>query len=177
MNVAVFCSSTVQSDGYVAPARELAEGLAQRGHGLVWGGSGTGLMGVVASAMREGGGRIVGVSLELWREDNDEDAHEMLMVETLGERKAAMLERADAVVVLPGGLGTLDELTEVVELKRNGVHDKPIVVLNTAGFYDGLRMLCRRMSEDGFLRAPIEDCADFVASPAEALERLERIAA
>jgi uncharacterized protein (TIGR00730 family) len=177
MNVAVFCSSAELSDGYVTPARELAEGLARRGHGLVWGGSNTGLMGVVASAIHEGGGRIVGVSLEIWREDNHADAHEMLMVETLGERKAAMLERSDAVVVLPGGLGTLDELTEVIELKRNGVHDKPIVVLNTAGFYDGLRALCRRMSEDGFLRDPIEHYADFIASPDEALERLERVTA
>lgn len=80
------------------------------------------------------------------------NADEMIIAKTLGERKAGMLERADVIVVLPGGLGTLDEATEVLELKKQHHHDKPVIILNTAGFYDGLKFQLKRMSDEGFLK-------------------------
>lgn len=172
MNVCIFCASGDVAEPYVSSAREFAEGLAIRRHGLVWGGSNTGLMRVVASAVQAGGGRICGVSLELWQELNRPDADEMLIAKTLAERKAAMLERSDALAILVGGLGTLDELTEVIELRRQDVHSKPIIVLNTNGFYDGLRQQFRRMHADGLLPVPVDRYVTFVETPQSALEAL-----
>ena len=75
----------------------------------------------------------------------------MLFADDLAERKALLLARSDAVVAMAGGLGTLDEVTEILELKKHGLHDKPVVLLNTAGFYDGLMLQLRRMEEEGSL--------------------------
>jgi predicted Rossmann-fold nucleotide-binding protein len=75
----------------------------------------------------------------------------------LGERKAMLLARSDAIVVMAGGLGTLDEATEVLELKKHGLFDKPVILLNTAGFYDGLILQLRRMDADGFLPVPLSE--------------------
>lgn len=79
----------------------------------------------------------------------------MVFADDLAERKALLLAQADAVVVMAGGLGTLDEVTEILELKKHGLHDKPVVLLNTAGFYDGLTLQLRRMEEEGFLPVPL----------------------
>jgi uncharacterized protein (TIGR00730 family) len=175
VKVCIFCSSGDVAERYATCARHFAEGLAERGHSLVWGGSNIGLMEVVASAVQGGGGQIVGVALELWQDANRQDADEMLIVKTLGERKAAMLERSDVLVILVGGLGTLDELTEVIELRRQEVHNKPIIVLNTGGFYDGLREQFRRMHDEGFLPVAVERYVTFVETPEAALEQLENL--
>ena len=111
-------------------------------------------MKVVADGVQEAGGRLVGVSVDFlpprpaaaptrWSSPGD-----------LAERKALLLAQADAVVVMVGGTGTLDEATEILELKKHGLHDKPVVLLNTAGFYDGLEQQFRRMDAEGFLPAP-----------------------
>lgn len=173
MNVCVFCSANDLADEYVEAGRTFARHLAERGHTLIWGGTNTGLMEVIASAVQAGGGRIIGVSLELWREVTRPDADEMVIAATLGERKAAMLERSDALAMLVGGFGTFDEITEVVELKRQGAHAKPIVVLNTAGFYDGLRQQLERMEAEGFLSSPVASYLGFADTPDEAIGYLE----
>jgi uncharacterized protein (TIGR00730 family) len=173
VNVCVFCSANDLADEYVEAGRTFARHLAERGHTLIWGGTSTGLMDVIASGVQAGGGRIIGVSLELWREVTRADADEMVIAATLGERKAMMLERSDALAMLVGGLGTFDEITEVVELKRQGAHDKPIVILNTAGFYDGLERQLQRMEDEGFLSAPVADYLGFAATPDEAIGYLE----
>ena len=82
----------------------------------------------------------------------------MPFAKDLAERKALTLARADAIVVMAGGLGTLDEATEILEQKKHGLHNKPVVLLNTAGFYDGLTIQLRRMEEEGFLPVPLADC-------------------
>ncbi len=173
MIVCVFCSATDLDEVYVAPVVDFAKGLASRGHDLVWGGSDTGLMKVVATGVQDGGGRIFGVSMELLAHKARKNADEMVVAKSLGERKATLLSRADAVVVLVGGVGTLDEATEIIELKKHRVHEKPIVFLNTAGFYDGLREQLIRMGKDGFLPRPLPELVTFALEPMEALDYLE----
>src|ERR1044072_9241803 len=118
MNVGVFCSASDLSEKYVLPARQLAKLIAEHGHSLVWGGSDTGVMKVMADGVQAGGGKIFGVSVEILRARARPDADEMVFAKDLGERKAMLLARSDAVVVLPGGLGTLDELSEILELRK-----------------------------------------------------------
>ncbi|MEZ0090633.1 TIGR00730 family Rossman fold protein [Streptacidiphilus sp. EB129] len=173
MNITVFCSAFVLDERYTKPAREFARLLGERGHTLVWGGSHAGLMGVIADEAKAAGARLVGISVELLSHKTYQGADELVTTRDLAERKAALLARADAVVVLVGGLGTLDEATEVLELKKHGLHDKPIVLLDTEGFYDGMRTQLRRMEAEGFLPRPLDELARFAADAAEVLDYLE----
>jgi uncharacterized protein (TIGR00730 family) len=176
VHICVFLSAADLDARYTGPAREFAELLGAGGHALVWGGSDTGLMKIVADGVRETGGRLVGVSVEAFRHLARADADEMVVTKDLGERKALLLSRSDAIVVMAGGLGTLDEATEVLELKKHGLHDKPVVLLNSAGFYDGLVMQLRRMEADGFLPVPLGELVfvtdDLVAALARVTEAM-----
>ncbi|MDH6128723.1 TIGR00730 family Rossman fold protein [Kitasatospora sp. GP82] len=173
MNITVFCSAYSLDERYTVPAAEFARLLGEHGHTLVWGGSHAGLMGLLADGVKEAGGRLVGISVELLAHKTYEGADELVMTRDLAQRKAELLERADAVVVLVGGLGTLDEVTEVLELKKHGLHDKPVVVLDPTGFYEGLRTQLERMDTEGFLPRPLAELITFAADPAEALAHLE----
>lgn len=174
MNVCVFLSAADLDERYTAPAREFAELIGRGGHTLVWGGSDAGLMKVVADGVRESGGRLVGVSVEFLRSFARDDADEMVITRDLAERKAQLLAKSDALVVLPGGLGTLDEATDILELRKHGLHDKPVVLLNTAGFYDGLVLQLRRMADEGFLPVPLTQLVHPATDPASAIGYLER---
>ncbi|MGW0736880.1 LOG family protein [Streptomyces sp. NPDC002851] len=175
MNICVFLSAADLDDRYTRPAREFAERLGKAGHTLVWGGSEAGLMKVVADGVQEKGGRLVGVSVEFLSEKARPVTapDEMVITKNLADRKALLLAKADAVVIMVGGTGTLDEATEILELKKHGRTDKPVVLLNTAGFYDGLRTQFRRMEDEGFLPVPLSDLVFFADEPAEALAWLE----
>ncbi|KQV17362.1 MULTISPECIES: TIGR00730 family Rossman fold protein [unclassified Kitasatospora] len=173
MNITVFCSAYSLDEKYTAPAAEFARLLGEGGHTLVWGGSHAGLMGLLADGVKEAGGRLVGISVEFLAHKTYEGADELVMTRDLAERKAQLLARADALVVLVGGLGTLDEITEVLELKKHALHDKPVVVLDTEGFYGGLRTQLERMDVEGFLPRPLAELITFAAEPAEALALLE----
>ena len=177
MNICVFLSAADLDERYTRPAREFAELIGNGGHTLVWGGSDTGLMKVVADGVRETGGRLVGVSVAFLREWARQDADEMVFADDLAARKALLLARADAVVVMAGGLGTLDEVTEILELRKHGLHDKPVVLLNTADFYDGLIIQLRRMEDEGFLPVPVADLVYFADQGADALAYLTDVVA
>jgi uncharacterized protein (TIGR00730 family) len=174
MNICVFLSAADLDERYTRPAREFAELIGKGGHTLVWGGSDTGLMKVVADGVRETGGRLVGISVGCLRAWARKDADEMVIAEDLAERKALLLARSDAVVVMAGGLGTLDEATEILELKKHGLHEKPVVLLNTAGFYDGLALQLRRMEQEGFLPVPPAELVFFADDGVDALAHLEQ---
>ena len=174
MNVCVFLSAADLDERYTGPAREFAELLGRGGHTLVWGGSDAGLMKVVADGVREAGGRLVGVSVEFLRSFARDDADEMVITRDLAERKAQLLAKSDAIVVMPGGLGTLDEATEILELRKHKLHDKPVVLLNTAGFYDGLMLQLRRMEDEGFLPVPLAGLVHSADGPSDAIAYLER---
>ncbi|OMC32734.1 Rossman fold protein, TIGR00730 family [Mycolicibacterium fortuitum] len=174
MNICVFLSAADLDERYTEPARAFAELLGKGGHILVWGGSDKGLMKVVADEVQASGGRLVGISVEFLRQQARVGADEMVITADLSERKAVLLERSDALMVMPGGLGTLDEATEILELRKHRRHDKPVVLLNTAGFYDGLVIQLRRMEQDGFLPVPLDELVFVAEEPDAAMEYLER---
>ena len=173
MNVTVFCSAADVGPAYTAAARAFAALIARRGHTLVWGGSNMGTMRLIADAAQEAGGRIVGISVEPLRDRARPSADEMIVTRDWPERRALLLARGDAVAVLPGGLGTLDEATEVLEYKKQNQHRKPVVFLNIDGFYDGMRVQLERMDREGFLPGPVADYVFFAATPEEAVAYIE----
>lgn len=156
--ICVFCGASLGvRPVYRATAEQLGRELARRGIGLVYGGGDHGLMGTVAAATREGGGTVLGiiprglVGLEL---DADEpgDAHaELHVVGSMHERKAEMEEAADAFCVLPGGLGTLEEVVEVLSWAQLGLHHKPIGLLDVEGYYQPFLRLLSHQVREGFL--------------------------
>lgn len=176
MNICVFLSAADLDERYTVPAREFAGLLGKGGHTLVWGGSDCGLMKVVADGVQEAGGRLVGVSVEFLAAKARAGADEMVFAKDLAERKALMLATSDAIVVMVGGTGTLDEATEILELKKHGKHTKPVVLLNAAGFYDGLKEQFRRMEAEGFLPVPLTDLVFFAEDGVSALAYLEESA-
>jgi len=169
MNICIFCSASDVDKKYTDAARELATLIARGGHTLVWGGSNKGTMKVIADTAQAAGGKIVGITMELLRASARQNADEMLVMKNLGERKAKLLERSDAIVVLPGGLGTLDEITETMELKKHNVHNKAIVFLNTDGFYDGFKLQLERMNKEGFLPRALSEILFFADTPQDAM--------
>ncbi len=174
MNICIFCSAADVDEKYVAVTEVLGKLIAENGHSLVWGGSYVGLMKVIADAVLSGGGRLVGVSVEKFRDNAHPSADEMYFATDLTERKTVLLQKSDAFVALVGGTGTLDEISEMIELKKYGKHQKPIVVLNTDGFYDGLKNIFERMHREGFLYFPLEDIVHFAKEPEEAIAYIER---
>lgn len=172
MNIGVFLSAADLGKQYTEPAREFGRLLGDGGHTLVWGGSESGLMKVVADAVQEAGGRLVGVSVVFLQDKARAGADEMVVTADLAERKAELLRRSDAIVVMVGGTGTLDEATEILELKKHGLHGKPVVLLNSGGFYDGLELQLRRMDAEGFLPLPLSELVHFAADGADALAYL-----
>jgi uncharacterized protein (TIGR00730 family) len=152
--VCVFCGSSAGLDPeFTRQARELGKGLARRGLGMVYGGGRRGLMGQAADAALEAGGRVTGVipralvDLEL--------AHTGLssleVVSSMHERKARMAALSDAFIALPGGYGTLEEFFEVITWAQLGLHAKPLALLNTAGYYDGLLGFMEKAVDQGFI--------------------------
>lgn len=174
MNICVFLSAADLDERYVGPARELAELLGKSGHTLVWGGSEVGLMKVVADGVQAAGGRLSGVSVEFLSHVVRQDCDEMVITKDLGERKALLLDKADAVIMLVGGTGTLDETTDILELKKHELCDKPVVAVNTAGFYDGLRTQLERMEAEGFLPVPLSQLIHFADTSKDALDYVEQ---
>ena len=149
----VYCASSRQLDRkYHNVAEEVGRGLVARGWGLVYGGGNVGLMGTIAHAVKAAGGHVVGVIPEFMiaRELAFHNADELITVTTMRERKRQMEERAAAFLTLPGGLGTLEELTEIMTLRYVNLVHKPVVLLNQDGFYDDLLRFFERMTEEKF---------------------------
>lgn len=154
MYIGIFCASADQiHEAYFKDATELGKGIAARGWGIVYGGTNCGLMCGIAEAVLADGGKVVGVIPECIRERGvaAEGITELVMAPDMKERKQLMRERADAFIALPGGWGTLEEITEVVTLKQLGNHHKPILFLNTNGFYDRFFEFIRDSGEKGFI--------------------------
>ena len=172
MNVCVFCSMYDVDAKYAEPAAEFGRNLTENGHSLVWGGTDSGLMKVVSDAVKKNGGKIVGITMEGIRSTARADADELVVAKNLSERKRLMLERADAFVLLPGGIGSFDEITEILELKKHNLHDKHIIILNTDGFYAGFRTQLERMRQEGFITRPLETYLHFADTPAKVLDIL-----
>ena len=138
--VCVYCASGPSHPGLLALAGQLGEAIADRGWTLVSGGGNVSAMGAMAAAARARRGRTVGVIPKalVHREVADVDADELIVTDTMRERKQVMEDRADAFIALPGGVGTLEELFEVLTWAQLGMHAKPVGLLNVAGYYDDL---------------------------------------
>jgi uncharacterized protein (TIGR00730 family) len=154
-SVCVFCGSAAGTNPvYTATARELGRSLAARKLTLVYGGGRVGLMGQVAGSVLDSGGTVVGViphSLAL-KEIAQEDCTELIVVNTMHERKALMADRSDAFVALPGGYGTCDELFEILTWAQLGIHTKPVAILNANGFFTPLLAWLDHIVNEGLLR-------------------------
>jgi uncharacterized protein (TIGR00730 family) len=154
-NICVFCGSAFgNAPVYAETARRAGELIARRGLGLVYGGGHVGLMGTVADAALAAGGPVVGVITDFLRgrEVGHHGLTELIVVRTMHERKAMMAERADAFLVIPGGIGTMDEFFEIWTWAMLGAHAKPVGLVNTAGYYDGLIAFTDHMVVKGFLK-------------------------
>ncbi len=175
--ICVFCaSSTTIDERWLELARQVGGALAAAGHSLVSGGGRVGMMGTVASGTRAAEGYTLGVipeSMIAW-EVADTGADELVVTDDMAARKTVMIERSDAFLVLPGGLGTLDELFEVWTTAMLGLHAKPVVLLNVEGFYDGLLDWIGTLAVRGFVRTTAMDCLTVVGTVPEALAALER---
>ncbi|SEG42266.1 hypothetical protein SAMN04489712_105127 [Thermomonospora echinospora] len=174
--VCVFCASSSRIDRrYLELAGQAGAELARRGHTLVSGGAQVSCMGAVARAARAGGARTIGVipqalvSVEISDEDNDE----LIVTPDMRSRKGEMDRRSDAFLVLPGGIGTLEELFEIWTGRVLGMHDKPLVILDPYGVYDPLRELMVKLSDQGFTRPKIFDAIGWTGSVTEAFDLLE----
>jgi uncharacterized protein (TIGR00730 family) len=153
-SISVYCGSSdnVHPD-YLKAARRMGQALAQRGTTIIFGGGGTGMMGAMADGGLEAGGDVIGIIPK--RFNTAELVHsgltELVVVDTMHERKALMAERADAFVALPGGYGTLEELFEILTWAQIGMHAKPVGLLNSLGYFQPLLALIDHMLGQGFI--------------------------
>jgi hypothetical protein len=173
--VCVYCASSTRIDpAYLALAAEVGTRLAEDGHVLVTGGGSVSMMGEVGRAARAAGGHTVGVIPHhlVAMEVADHDSDELLVVDTMRERKAGMDERADAFLVLPGGIGTLEEFFEVWTAGTLGMHAKPVVVLDPDGFFDPLWAWLDDLVGRGFVRRSALESVLRVRTVPEALSAL-----
>jgi uncharacterized protein (TIGR00730 family) len=175
--VTVYCSSSRHvAPVYFDAARELGTAIAKNGWQLVYGGNSVGCMGALADAARAAGGKVIGITPQLLVDQGiaDEKCDELVVTSGMRDRKALLEERGDAFVALPGGLGTLEEFFEILVGRVLGYHQKPIVVLNVAGFYDPLLAMIDNGIGQGFIRPKFRDAWFVAGKVTEAIESLRR---
>jgi hypothetical protein len=176
IRVAVFCGASAPArPEFLELAAETGTSLARRGWGMVYGGASGGLMGAAARAALAGGGEVVGVLPEtlVARELAQPGLTSLLQVVSMTERKVVMTAFADGFLVLPGGLGTLDELFEVATLAQVGAHRKPMVVVDAAGYFHHLRAFLAHATSEGLVQPEHGALIRWAATPEEALDALE----
>jgi uncharacterized protein (TIGR00730 family) len=169
----VYCgSSTGNRPQYAEAARALGAALAQRGVGLVYGGGSLGLMGEIARSVLHGGGHITGIIPDFLvsKERMLDGVSELIVTRNMHERKMGMFERSSGFVAMPGGIGTLEELAEILTWAQLQQHARPIILLNTADYWSPLLALLDEMRSEGFIRPGFEVKLDVVNSPDEVLE-------
>ncbi len=175
-SLCVFCGSKTGADpAFEADARRLGQLMVERGVRLVFGGGRIGLMGVLADSVLGGGGEATGVIPEFLKDlkVGNDGVTEQIVTASMHERKTRMFELADGFVVLPGGLGTLDETLEVITWKQLQVHAKPVVVVNTGGYWSVFQELVRRTVEGGFAHPAVAELFTVVDGPDDVFEALE----
>ena len=154
MKIAVYLGSSFGNDpAFRESAEEIGSWIARAGHTLIYGGSGVGLMGTLADAALRFGGEVVGVEPQFFIDDGlvHEGIAKTVATETMAERKVLMMEMGEAYIALPGGIGTLDEISEVIALATLDKHAKPCIIYNKNGYYDSLKAVFDDMVAAGFL--------------------------
>jgi hypothetical protein len=173
--VCVFAASSSRIDKeYAVAAAELGRLLAKASIDIVYGGGGIGLMGVIANSAMENGGKVTGVIPEFMVSEGWDHPHvkDMIITSDMGERKKRMMEKADAVIALPGGIGTIEELTEAITLKQLGIFKGPVIILNTLNYYDSLIRFLEHMVKGNFLRLEHKGMWEIVNTPSEVIDAL-----
>lgn len=153
MNIAVYCGAAKGNDViYTQTAETVGKWIAEAGHTLVYGGGNVGLMGVVANTVMEHGGKAIGVipNILFIREQRHDGLTQIIDTKSMSERRDKMMELADAFIALPGGPGTLDEISEIIMMLRIREMDSPCVLFNTEGFYNPLKALIQNMVDAEF---------------------------
>jgi len=175
MNIAVYCGSGFgKNPRYVQVAQELGTWIGENGHTLVYGGSSVGLMGVISQAVMDAGGDVIGVEPQFFIDAGvaQHDLTELIVVETMAERRAAMIERADAFIALPGGVGTLEEISEIMCRIRLRLTVAPCILVNIDGFYDAFATLLDEMAYDEFIYQYEREVFDIVSDVPGAINAL-----
>ncbi len=177
MKICVFgAASDKISDTYIKTVEAMGEKLAQRGHSLVFGAGGNGLMGAAARGVKRGKGEIYGVIPHFFREENVEKIYdectELIFTDTMAQRKTKMEDLADAFIVVPGGIGTFEEFFEVLTLKQLSRHTKPIAVYDINGYYKNMDAFLEVAYHEQFIR---EDCRELYCYSDDAEEILDYI--
>ena len=179
LSICVYCGSRPgAAPAYAQAAHTVGTAIGRRGWQLVYGGGRAGLMGVVADAALAAGASVVGViphSL-MERELGHRSLTELHVVDTMHQRKTMMAERSDAFLALPGGIGTFEELFEVWTWRQLGYHDKPLGLLNVAGYYDALLGFLQHSQEQGFMASAQTDLLQVDTDPIALVERLGTLA-
>lgn len=152
--------------------------IAEVNYKLVYGGSNTGLMAAISSAVMSSGGHVMGVYPKLLHEKEplSFQISEHILVDSLSIRKDIMISTSDAFLILPGGIGTLDEFFEILTLKSLGAHSKPIILLNYDGFWDELILVCKTLIDKGFVHENVMNCMNIVTTLDETFTVLKRYA-
>lgn len=177
--IAVYCGSSPGAKPlYAECARALGRALVEHNIGLVYGGGKVGLMGVIADEVLRLGGEATGVIPRalLAREIGHDGLTRQFVVKDMHERKAMMADLSDGFIAMPGGMGTLEELFEMLTWSQLDIHDKPIGLLNVNGFYDGLLGFVRHQQQEGFVRAQHADLMMLEADPDALIQRLRAAA-
>ena len=173
MNICVYGAASKNIDPkYTDAGYDLGLKLAKRGHGLVFGGGNGGMMGAVARGAHDGGAHIIGIAPSFFNVDGVlyPLSDEVIYTETMRQRKQKMEDMSGAFIVTPGGIGTFEEFFEILTLKQLARTDKPLVVLNTAGYYDSMLMMMRHSIENNFLTASTMGLIFVADTPDEALD-------
>lgn len=173
----VFCGSNIgMREAYRESARALGNEMARRGLGLVYGGGNVGLMGVIANAVLQGGGEVIGVIPDhlIAKEVEHRGLTDLRVVGTMHERKALMADLAHGFIALPGGFGTYDEFCEVVTWAQLGLHQKPCGMLNVAGFFDSLLAMFDHATREGFIRPDHRAMLRVSSEPNALLDDMQR---
>ena len=181
MNICVFgASSSIIDESFIKQVEKFGEKIAERGHDLVYGAGASGLMGAVARGVKKHGGNIVGVVPSFFKDEDMgvdgmifKDCTELVITESMRERKHIMEERADAFVVVPGGIGTFEEFFEVFTLKQLERHNKAIAILNVNGYYDPMLKLLEEATAHRFMRAACSRLIEVFTNEDDMLDYLE----
>ena len=190
MRICVYgaASPTIDAD-YIEKVESLGAEMAKRGHSLVFGGGGNGLMGAAARGVRSGSGRIVGVIPKFFEDDAVEAicdfCDELIFTDTMRQRKQIMEDNADAFIVVPGGIGTFEEFFEILTLKQLCRHNKPIALYNINGYYDDLNEAMVQAMKKNFIRGncaglyklteDIAELFDYVEAPADDIRTVKEL--
>lgn len=178
MRVCIFGAASAHIDEkYIKAVEELGERLAKRGHSLVFGCGATGLMGAAARGFKRGGGYIKGVVPSFFKEEGVEqlfeECDETVYTETMAERKAIMEDSAEAFIIVPGGVGTFEEMFQVITLKQLNRFDKAIIVYDACGYYDILEEFLTHSCDEKFITHHCKELYKFTENPDEAIEYIE----